>query len=101
MQIKEFKKGKTKFLFDTGAVVTLVKLWNLRGEMLIYEDKMTLAGITEYEITVIGKITTIILLNERQIQYPMYVIPDDFPIDYEDILVDFLRKHLAITATSF
>jgi len=52
LQIKEFKKGKTKFLFDTGAVVTLVKLWNLRGEMLIYEDKMTLAGITEYEIRI-------------------------------------------------
>jgi len=53
LQIKEFKKGKTKFLFNTGAAVTLVKVRNL-GETLIYENKMTLVKITKHEITVIG-----------------------------------------------
>ena len=39
LQIKEFKQGKTKLLFDTGAVVTLLKeLRNLRRETLICED---------------------------------------------------------------
>ena len=49
-----------------------VKLRNLRGKTLIYEDKITLAGVTGHEITVIGKITAAILLDGRstQIQYP-------------------------------
>jgi len=34
--------------------------------MLIYEDKMTLGGVTGHEITVIEKITATILLDERQ-----------------------------------
>jgi len=59
----------------------------LRGETLIYEDKMTLAEITGHEIIVIGKITATILLDAR---YPMYVIVNDFPIAYENILrIDF------------
>jgi len=41
----------------------------------------TLAGVTGHEITVIEKITATILLDERQIQYLMYVIADDLPID--------------------
>ena len=45
LQIKEFKKGKIKFLFDTGTAVT-IKLRNLRGETLICEDEMTLAGVS-------------------------------------------------------
>ena len=85
MQIKDFKKGKIKFLFDTGAAV---KLRILRGETLIYEDKMTLAEVTGHEIIVIGKITATILLDDAR--YPMYVIANDFPIDYESILrIDF------------
>jgi len=68
----------------------------LRGETLIYEDKMMLVGVTGYEITVIRKITVIMLLDERQTQHNMYVIADDFLIDYEGRLlgVDSLRKHL-------
>ena len=68
LQIKEFKKRKIKFLFDTGATVTFVKLRNLRGETLIYENKITLAGVIGHEIAVIGKITATILLNEHQVQ---------------------------------
>ena len=71
LQIKELKKEKTQFLFDTEAAVTFIKLRNLRGETLIYKDKMTLAGITGHEIAVIRKITATILLDECQIQHPM------------------------------
>ncbi|KYN13734.1 hypothetical protein ALC57_14073 [Trachymyrmex cornetzi] len=57
---------------------------------------MTLAGVTGHEIRVIGKITATILLDGRRIEHPIYVIADDFPIDYEGILgVDFLQKHHA------
>jgi len=49
LQIKEFKKGKTQFLFDTEAPVILIKLRNLREEILIYKDKMTSAGVTRHK----------------------------------------------------
>jgi len=94
LQIKEFKKGKTKFLFNTEAAVTLVKR-NLKREMLIYEDKMTLAGIRTrnncyrknscYHII---RWTPNTALHVRNCRW--------FSIDYKDILgIDFLRKHLA------
>jgi len=44
------KNAELADFFSIGTAVTLVKLRNLRGETLIYEDKMTLAGIIGHEI---------------------------------------------------
>ncbi|KYN22010.1 hypothetical protein ALC57_05603 [Trachymyrmex cornetzi] len=46
LQIEEFTNGKTQFLFDTGAAVTLEKLRNLKGDTLIYNKLIEIGDST-------------------------------------------------------
>jgi len=56
------------------------------------EERMVL---TEHKIHTIGKIWATIPLRNRRIRHTIYVVKDDFPIDYEGLLgIDFLQKFL-------
>jgi len=54
---------------------------------------MTLTGVTEHKIHTIRKIRATIPLRNRNIRHTIYVVKDDFPIDYDGILgIDFLQQ---------
>jgi len=54
---------------------------------------MILIGVTGHKIHTIGKIRATIPLWNRKIRHTIYVMKDNFPIDYEKILgIDFLQK---------
>jgi len=59
LPIQETKKGKTSFLLDTGATLTLIKLRNLKNETSIREERMVLTGVTGHKTHTIGRIATI------------------------------------------
>lgn len=61
---------------------------------MIYEEKLALQEVTWHQIHTIGKIKVIITLKNQKIQHPIYILKNDFPIDYEEIIrVDFLQKY--------
>ncbi|KAM0735323.1 Retrovirus-related Pol polyprotein from transposon 17.6 [Formica fusca] len=61
---------------------------------MIYEEQMALTGVTGHKMNTIEKIKATIILKNRKIRHSIYIVKDDFPIDYEGILgVDFLQKH--------
>ncbi|XP_029659455.1 uncharacterized protein LOC115233278 [Formica exsecta] len=96
LPMREAKREKINLLFDTGAAISLIKVKHLKGETLIKEEKITLTGVTGHKICTIGKFKATITLEKRRIKHTMYVVKDDFPIEYDGILgVDFLRKHQA------
>ncbi|XP_070169655.1 uncharacterized protein [Polyergus mexicanus] len=96
LPMREAKREKINLLFDAGAAISLIKVKHLKGETLIEEEKITLTGVTGHKICTLGKFKATITLRERRINHTMYVIKDDFPIEYDGILgVDFLRKHQA------
>jgi len=86
LPIKETKKGKTSFLLDTAATLTLVKIGNLKGDTKMRDERIALTGVTGHKIYTLGKIRATIPLGEQKIRHTMYVVKDDFPIDYDGIL---------------
>jgi len=57
------------------------------------DKRIALMGVTGHKIYTLGKIRATIPLGEQKIRHTMYVVKDDFPIDYEGILgIDFLTK---------
>lgn len=97
LPMRESKKGKINLLFDTGAAISLIKVKHLKGETLITEDKIALTGVTGHKVHTIGRINATIKLNDAKIKHRMYVVKDDFPIEYDGILgVDFLKKQGAV-----
>jgi len=92
LSIKETKRGKTSFLLDTGATLTLVKIGNLKSDTKMRDERIALTGVMGHKIYTLGKIRATISLGEK-IRHIMYVVKDDFPIDYEGIFgIDFLTK---------
>ncbi|KMQ88106.1 retrovirus-like pol polyprotein [Lasius niger] len=80
-------------LYDSGATISLIKVNQLKGETAIYKDKITLVGITGHKARTIGKMYATIDLDGRKIKHAIYVVRNDFPMEYEGILgIDFLRK---------
>jgi len=60
------------------------------------DERVALTGVTDHKIYTLEKIRTIIPLREQKICHTMYVVKNDFPIDYERILgIDFLTKQQA------
>ncbi|XP_071580550.1 uncharacterized protein [Temnothorax nylanderi] len=97
LPIQEAKKGKTNFLLDSGAILTLIKVGNLKGDTMVREKRLTLTGVTGHKIHTLGKIKATVDLGNQKIRHTMYVVEDDFPIDYEGILGnDFLTKRKAV-----
>lgn len=94
LPVREAKNGTMSFLLDTGATLTLIKVGRLKGNTQMKEERMT--GITGHKIQTLGKIKVTIILEDQEIKHIMYVVKDDFPIDYEGILgIDFLKKQQA------
>ncbi|XP_071571270.1 uncharacterized protein [Temnothorax nylanderi] len=84
------------FLVDSGATLTLIKVGNLKGKTMVREKRLALTGVTGHQIHALGKIKATVDLGSKKIRRTMYVVKDDFPIDYEGILGnDFLTKHKA------
>ncbi|KAL6260850.1 hypothetical protein P5V15_008378 [Pogonomyrmex californicus] len=96
LPIRETKKGKMSFLLDTDATLTLIKAGNLKGNTLMREERLALTEITGHKIHTLGKMKAPITLEDREIRRTMYVVRDDFPINYEEIMgLDFLNKQQA------
>ncbi|KAL6263058.1 hypothetical protein P5V15_005855 [Pogonomyrmex californicus] len=84
------------FLLDTGATLTLVKVRNLKGNTPVREKQIALTGVTGHKIHTLRRIRATIILGKEEIRHIMYVVKDDFPVAYEEILgIDFLKKHRA------
>ena len=80
-------------LFHSGTTVSLIKVKNLKGDTTIYKEKITLVGITGHKVYTIGKMHATIDLNGQKIKHDIYVVKDDFPLDYEGVIgIDFLKK---------
>lgn len=57
---------------------------------------MALTGVTGHKIHTVGKIRATVSLGYKEIRHTMYVVKDDFPIDYEGLLgIDFSTKQQA------
>ncbi|XP_071627755.1 uncharacterized protein [Temnothorax longispinosus] len=82
LPMREAKREKINLLFDTGAAVSIIKVKHLKGETMIEEDKMALTGVTGHKAHTIGKFTATIDLKDRKIKHTIYVVKDDFPIEY-------------------
>jgi len=84
LPIKEMKKGKTSFLLDTGATLTLVKIGNLKGNNKMRTNSVNWSNgsqnIHPWENS------NNYPLGEQKIRHTMYVVKTNFPIDYEGIL---------------
>lgn len=81
-------------MFDSGATVSLIKVRNLKGETKIKRKKITLIGITGHKAHTIGMMQATINLKNQKITHNIYVVRDDFPMEYEGILgIEFLRQH--------
>ncbi|XP_011701465.1 PREDICTED: uncharacterized protein LOC105458100, partial [Wasmannia auropunctata] len=94
--MQEAKKGKVSLLFDTGATLTLMKLKYVKDDTPLREDRMTLTGVTGHKIQTIGKIRATIPIGDRKVRHTVFIVRDDFPIEYEGILgIDFLQKQNA------
>ena len=93
LPIKETRAGKIDMLFDSGATISLIKVKNLKGKTRIYPEEVSLVGITGHRVHTIGKMQATIKIGEREIKHAIYVVRDDFPMEYEGIIgLDFLRK---------
>ncbi|KAL6268001.1 hypothetical protein P5V15_001079 [Pogonomyrmex californicus] len=80
------------FLLDTDATLTLIKVENLKGDTLMRKNRLALTRVTGHKIHTLGISATI----KREIRHIMYVIRDDFFINYEGILgFNFLNKQRA------
>ncbi|XP_071574634.1 uncharacterized protein [Temnothorax nylanderi] len=97
LPMREATKGKLSFLLDSGAAITFIKVGKLKDKTKIREKKIALTGVTGHQIYTLGKIRASILIGKETIRHTMYVVRDDFPVDYEGILgIDFLKKHQAV-----
>jgi len=56
LPIKEMKKDQINILLDTGAILILIKVRNLKGETLIREKPIALTGVIDHQVRTIGKI---------------------------------------------
>ncbi len=97
LPIQEAKNNSVNMLYDSGSIVSLIKLKNLKGNALIYEDKITLTGITGHHVHTIGRVHTTIKIDNQKRKHTLYVIKDDTPIEHDGILgIDFLQKHTVV-----
>jgi len=79
---------------DTGATVSLLKLKMLKDNTRIYEEKIKLTRITGHSITTIEKTYATILLMNKTIKHPIYIVKDENSMEYDGILgTDFIRKN--------
>lgn len=89
-------ENKNRFLIDTGAEVTLIKITSLEGETLIYEDKrIKLKGIDKdaSPTETIGCTYLTFNIGDKRVYQTLHVVPDNFPIKCNGVIgSDFLSK---------
>lgn len=96
LPIQEAKSGKMSFLLDTEATLTLMKVGTLKSDTQMREERLALTEVTGHKIYILGKIRATMNLGGRNMRHSIYVVKDDFPIDYDGILrIDFLKKQRA------
>ena len=97
LPIQETRSGEINMLFDSGATLSLIKVKNLKGKTRISPEKITLAGITGHKMYTIGSMQAHINIGEQVLRHTMYVVKDDFPMEYDGILgLDFMKNHRVI-----
>ena len=97
LPIQETRSGEIDMLFDSGATLSLIKVKTLKGKTKISSGKITLAGITGHKMHTIGSMQAHIKLGEQVLEHTMYVVKDDFPMEYDGILgLDFMKKHRVV-----
>ncbi|KAL6257800.1 hypothetical protein P5V15_011387 [Pogonomyrmex californicus] len=73
-----------------------MKIGNFKSETPVREKHIALTGVTGHKIHTLGKVKLTIKLGKEEIHHSVYVVRDDFPMDYEGILgIDFLAKQKA------
>jgi len=93
--MNEAKGEKCIMLVDTGATITLMKIKHLKGETLIYDEKVTLIGATGQTTDTLGVIKARIPLGNKLIKHKVHIVEDNFSIRHEGILgADFLQKYV-------
>lgn len=61
---------------------------------MIQDESIKLIRITGHSITTLGKTYLSIQLPNRILKHHVYVIKDDAPLEYDDIIgADFIRKN--------
>jgi len=55
LPVREAANRKINMLYDSGSIISLIKLKQLRDDALIYENKIALTGITGHKVYTIGK----------------------------------------------
>lgn len=90
---------RNSFLLDTGADISLIKIYKLKGDTLIYEDtKFLLRGIdnnsSPSSVQTLGYLHLDILIGKTQVTHLFHVIRDDFLIQFDGIVGnDLLKQH--------
>lgn len=95
LPIQEAKSGKMSFLLDTEATLTLMKVGTLKSDTQMREECLALTQVTGHKIYTLGEIRAT-MKGDRNMRHSIYVVKDDFSIDYDGILgIDFLKKQRA------
>lgn len=86
-------KGKSTFLIDTQAGISLIKYSSLLKNLTYNKyDYFDITGITDVPIRSLGSINSELLVNDYPLPQKLHVVPDDFNIPSDGILgKDFLK----------
>lgn len=89
--------NRTKFLVDTQAEVSLIKISSLADDAIINKSNIiNIFGVTEGIVKSLGTIHTLLLVgySDVEIETEFIVVPSDFPIPVDGILgKDFIKLH--------
>jgi len=91
LPVRETKREHINMLYDLGSTISLMKLKKLKDDALIYENKITLTGITGHNTNSRKGLCN----NYRRRTYhkTCILIKDDTLIEHNGILgIDFLRN---------
>jgi len=91
LPMRETKREHINMLYDSGSIISLMKLKKLKDDTLIYKNKIALTGITGHKIHSLGKVYATINVDGHTIKHAFYVIKNDTTLNI--LGIDFLRKH--------
>jgi len=74
------KNTRCIMLVDTGAIIMLMKIKHLKGDKLIYDEKVTLIDATGQTTDTLGVIKVSVPLGNKLIRHKIYIVKDDFSI---------------------
>lgn len=97
LKIPKLYQNPSSFLLDTGADISLIKLSNLRDDILCYEDNLiTLKGIdnTANLQKTLCYCYLPVDLDNTVLNHCFHVVPDNFPIPFDGLLGnDFVKAN--------